>query len=80
MRCGTGHRCDLDLALLLLWHRPATTALIQPLAWEPPYVAAALKRQKTKKKRSDKGDIIMNSKDVKKIKNGYYEHMHYNKD
>ena len=27
----------LDLALLWLWHRPVATALIQPLAWEPPY-------------------------------------------
>ena len=22
-----------------IWHRPAATALIIPLAWEPPYVA-----------------------------------------
>ena len=30
-----------------VWYRPAATALIQPLAWEPPYaVGAALKRQK----------------------------------
>ena len=39
-----------DPALLWLWHRPATTALIQPLAWEPPYGAGAAqemaKRQK----------------------------------
>ena len=27
----------MDLALLWLRHRLATTALIQPLAWEPPY-------------------------------------------
>ena len=26
-----------DLALLWLWCRPAATALIGPLAWEPPY-------------------------------------------
>ena len=26
-----------DLALLWLWRRPEVTALIQPLAWEPPY-------------------------------------------
>ena len=40
-----------DLALLWLWCRPAATALIQPLAWEPPCVAgAALKRQRPKKK------------------------------
>ena len=30
-----------DLALLWLWHRPAATALIQPLAWELPYGAGA---------------------------------------
>ena len=31
---------------VLLWRRPSATALIRPLAWEPPYAAgAALKRQ-----------------------------------
>ena len=36
-----------DPALLWLWCRPAATAPIWPLAWEPPYGAgAALKRQK----------------------------------
>ena len=40
-----------DLALLWLWCRLATTALIRPLAWEPSYAAGvALKRQKTKVK------------------------------
>ena len=38
--------CNSDLALLWLWHRLASAALIQPLAWELPYaVYAALKRQ-----------------------------------
>ena len=38
-----------DLALLWLWHRPAATAPIRPITWEPPYAAgAALKRQKEK--------------------------------
>ena len=38
--------------LLWLWGRPAATALIRPLAWEPPYAAgAALKRQEKKKKK-----------------------------
>ena len=41
------HRHSLDPVLLWLWGRPAATALIWPLAWEPPYaVGAALKRQK----------------------------------
>ena len=40
-----------DPALLWLWGRPAATAPITPLAWEPPHaVGAALKRQKTKNK------------------------------
>ena len=46
MSCGVGHRNSSDLALLWLWHRPAATALIQPLAWELPCaMGAALKRQ-----------------------------------
>ena len=37
----------LDPALLWLWRRPVATALIRPLAWEPPYaMGVALKRQK----------------------------------
>ena len=36
-----------DLALLWLWCRPTATALIQPLAWEPPYaMGSALKKKK----------------------------------
>ena len=51
MSYGVGHRCSSDPTLLWLWHRPAVTALIQLLAWEPLYAAGvALKRQKTKKK------------------------------
>ena len=52
--CGIGHRRGSDLALLWLWCRPAATALIGPLAWEPPYAAgSALKRQKTEKKKKE---------------------------
>ena len=44
-----------DLGLLWLWHRLAATALIQPLAWEPPYAAgAALKRQQQQLKKKKK--------------------------
>ena len=47
MSCGVGRRHSSDLALLWLWHRPVATAVIRPLAWEPPYaVGVALKRQK----------------------------------
>ena len=39
-----------DPALLWLWCRPVATALIQPLAWEPPYArCAALKSKENKK-------------------------------
>ena len=47
--CGVGHRHGSDLALLWLWCRLVATALIPPLAWEPPYATGvALKRQKKK--------------------------------
>ena len=47
MSCGVGHRCGWDPSLLWLWCRLAATALIRPLAWEPPYaVGVALKRKK----------------------------------
>ena len=37
MSCGMGHRRGSDLVLLWLWRRPAATAPIRSLAWEPPY-------------------------------------------
>jgi len=39
--------------LLWLWSRPAATAPIRPLAWEPPYATgvALEKAKKTKKKK-----------------------------
>ena len=36
-----GRRSSLDPVLLWLWHRPVATALIKPLAWEPPYAGGA---------------------------------------
>ena len=39
MSCDLGCRHRSDLALLWLWCRPAATAPIRPLAWEPPYAA-----------------------------------------
>ena len=52
MSCGVGYRCGSDPTLLWLWFRPASTALIRPLAWEPPYAAGAAQEmaKKTKKK------------------------------
>ena len=49
MSCGVGRRRGSDLALLWLWCRPAATAPIQALAWEPPYAAGvALEKEKGK--------------------------------
>ena len=54
MSCGIDHRCGSDPALMWLWRNPVETALIPPLAWEPPYASGATqekaKRQKKKKK------------------------------
>ena len=45
MSCGVGPRGSSGLMLLWLWPKPAATAGIGSLAWEPPYAAgAALKR------------------------------------
>ena len=46
MSYGEGRKHGSDLALLWLWRGLAATALIQPLAWEPPYAAStALKKE-----------------------------------
>ena len=50
MSCGVGRRGGSDPELLWLCCRLAAAALIQPLAWEPPYAEdAALKKKKKKK-------------------------------
>ena len=49
--CGVGRRCGSDPALLWLWHRPAATAVIRPLAWEPLEKAKRKKKQKKTKKK-----------------------------
>ena len=47
-QCRIGRRHGLDP--MLLWHKTAVTALIQPLAWEPPYaVGTALKKKIVKR-------------------------------
>ena len=38
MTYGIGCRRSSDPSLLWLWCRLAVAALIQPLAWEPPYM------------------------------------------
>ena len=52
MSCGVVCRHGLDPALLWLWCRLVATALIRPLAWEPPYgtgAAQEIAKKKTKK-------------------------------
>ena len=51
MSCGVGRKHSLDLTLLWLWRRPVAIALIQPLAWEPPYTMGVALKKKQKKKR-----------------------------
>ena len=46
MSRDVGRRRSLDVALLWLW--PAAIALIQPLAWEPPYAAGMAPKKKKK--------------------------------
>ena len=63
MSCGVGHRSGLDAQLLWLWHKPTATALIRPLAWEPPY-AAGTDLENTKKKKSQHSSSIHNRQDI----------------
>ena len=49
VNCGVVRRRGLDPALLWLWCRLAATAPIQPLAWEPPYVAKEIAKNKSRK-------------------------------
>ena len=55
--CGVGRRCVSDPALLWLWRRPAATAPIGPLAWEPPYALGAALKSKQKKKANVVGTV-----------------------
>ena len=55
MNCGVGCRRGSDLVLLWLWCRLVATALIRPLAWEPPYAEGAAKKwEKDKNKQTNK--------------------------
>ena len=48
--CGVGRRRGLDPVLLWLCHRPAVTALIQPLAWELIYAEGGAAKRQNKSK------------------------------
>ena len=45
---GVGRKRVSDPELLCLWHRPAATAPIRPLAWEPPYAKSVPLKSKKK--------------------------------
>ena len=48
--CGVDGRRGSDPVLPWLWYRPAATALMAPLAWEPPNAAKRTKKTKTENK------------------------------
>ena len=54
MSCGVGRRHGSDPTLLWLWRRPAATALIRPLAWEPPYATGAAQEMAKKDQKKKK--------------------------
>ena len=58
MSCGIGCRCSSDLVLLRLWCKPAATAPIGLLAWEPPYAESAALKSKKKNKKQKKKPIM----------------------
>ena len=66
---GTQVQCRLKMRLgshELLWCRPVATALIRPLAWEPPYAAGvAQEMEKKQKKKKKKLQHNSKEKDVK---------------
>ena len=62
MSCGVGHSRGSDLALLWLWCRPAATALIRPLAWEPLYAVGSGPRKRQKDKEKTKQNKKRNKK------------------
>jgi len=51
MSCSVNLRLGSDMMLLWLWHRPAATSPIQPLAWDPPYATSVDLESKKKKKK-----------------------------
>ena len=78
MSWGVGHRCCLDPVFLWLWFRPVATALIGPLAWEPPYAVGAAQEIATttttaKDKKKNKTKLIFNLFDIRLCRKKYFE-------
>ena len=73
MSCDVGCRHRSDPELLWLWGKPAATALIRPLAWEPPCAeGAAIKKKKKNKKQKKKKRKEKEKERIPKIEKGYY--------
>ena len=71
MSCGAGCRRGSDLALLWPWRRLAATALIRPLAWEPPHALdVALDPRKREKDKQNK-TAFSNSSDKVGTQNNF---------
>ena len=52
----------LGSTLLWLWRRPVATALIRPLAWEPPYaMGVALKGKKIKERKKKFSPVFLST-------------------
>ena len=73
MSCGVGCRRSLDPALLWLWHMQVATALIQPLAWEPPYATGAVQEMEKKKDKlwNERKSIFSHSVTIKELISKY---------
>ena len=55
---GVGQRRGSGPALLWLWCGPVATALIRPLAGEPPHAAAAAQEMAKRQKRKEKKTLL----------------------
>ena len=74
MSCGVGRRPGLDPELLWLWHRPAATAPIRRLAWEPPYAARAAQEMAKRQKKKNNNKTLLDEKVLVVLKDTAYYH------
>ena len=64
MSCGVGRGRSSDPTLLQLWHRPAGTVPIGPLAWEPPYARGGGPRKRQKDQKKKKRNIVLQDSNI----------------
>ena len=81
MSCGVAQRRDSDPTLLWLWRKPVATALIRPLAWEPPYAMGAAqekaKRQQQQKKAEEETEQIKSYQNVRQAENKAQKNLYH---